>query len=70
MTRPLPGQANGPLMEKFLAAMIDAEAWMKANPDEAITTMAKAVGIKREDLAPIWSDYVYRVRSTIVCSKC
>lgn len=55
-------EKNGPLMEKFMAAMIDAETWMKANPDEAITTVAKAVGIKREDLAPIWSDYVYRVQ--------
>ena len=39
------------LVGKFLAAMIDAETWMKANPDEAITVVAKAVGMKREDLA-------------------
>ncbi|MBI5128433.1 MAG: NrtA/SsuA/CpmA family ABC transporter substrate-binding protein [Rhodopseudomonas palustris] len=55
-------EKNGPLMEKFLAAMIDAETWMKANPEEAITTVATAVAIKREDLAPIWKDYVYQVR--------
>lgn len=52
---------NRPLVEKFLAAMIDAEIWMKANPEEAITVVAKTVGIKREDLAPIWADYVYQV---------
>src|SRR5713101_5120619 len=55
-------EKNGPLVEKFLAAMIDAEAWMKANPEEAISVVAKAVGIKREELAPIWADYVYQVR--------
>ena len=53
---------NGPLVEKFLTAMIDAEVWMKANPEEAITVVSKAVGIKREDLAPIWADYVYQVK--------
>jgi ABC-type nitrate/sulfonate/bicarbonate transport system substrate-binding protein len=55
-------EKNGPLVEKFLAAMIDAEAWMKANPEDAISVVAKAVGIKREELAPIWADYVYQVR--------
>src|SRR6266849_5986750 len=55
-------EKNGPLVEKFLAAMIDAEAWMKANPEVAISVVAKTVGIKREELAPIWADYVYQVR--------
>jgi ABC-type nitrate/sulfonate/bicarbonate transport system substrate-binding protein len=54
-------EKNGPLVEKFLAAMIDAEVWMKANPEDAISMVSKAVGIKREELASIWSDYVYRV---------
>lgn len=54
-------EKNGPLLENFLAAMIDAETWMKANPEEAISVVAKTVGIKREDLAPIWGDYIYRV---------
>ena len=49
------------LIEKFLAAMIDAEAWMKANREEAITVVAKAVGMNRDDLTTIWSDYVYHV---------
>lgn len=54
-------EKNAPLIEKFLGAMLDAETWMKANPEDAITVVAKAVGIKREDLAPIWTDYVYHV---------
>lgn len=49
------------LMEKFLAAMIDAEAWMKAHPKQAIATVAKAVGMKDKDLAAIWNHYVYHV---------
>jgi NitT/TauT family transport system substrate-binding protein len=52
---------NGPLLENFIAAMIDAETWMKANPEDAISVVAKAVALKREDLAPIWADYNYRV---------
>ena len=54
--------ANGPLVQKFLRALLDAEAWLKANPDEAITTIADAVGMKRDELAAIWQDYVYHVR--------
>ena len=54
--------ANGALVQKFLRALLDAEAWLKANPDEAITTIADIVGMKRDELAAIWPDYVYRVR--------
>ena len=53
---------NGPLVQKFLRALLDAEAWLKTNPDEAITTIAEIVGMKRDELAAIWPDYVYRVR--------
>lgn len=54
-------EANPELIDRFLRALIDAEAWMKANPEEAITVVAETVGMKREDLAPIWKDYVYNV---------
>jgi NitT/TauT family transport system substrate-binding protein len=54
--------ANGALVQKFLRALLDAEAWLKANPDNAITTIADIVGMKRDELAAIWPDYVYRVR--------
>lgn len=54
-------EKNPELVAKFLAAMLDAEKWMTANPDEAITVVAQAVGMKREDLAPIWKEYVHHV---------
>jgi ABC-type nitrate/sulfonate/bicarbonate transport system substrate-binding protein len=49
------------LIEKFLAAMIDAEAWMKVHRDQAIADVADMVGMKPADLAPIWPKYVYHV---------
>lgn len=45
----------------FLKAMLEAEKWMKENRDEAITVVAETVGMSRDDLAPIWSEYVYEV---------
>jgi ABC-type nitrate/sulfonate/bicarbonate transport system substrate-binding protein len=54
-------KSNRELIEKFLAAMIEAEAWMKTNREDAITVIANIVGMKRDDLAPIWNDYVYHV---------
>ncbi len=53
--------ANPELIDRFLRALIDAEVWMKANPEDAITVVAETVGMKREDLAPIWKGYVYDV---------
>jgi ABC-type nitrate/sulfonate/bicarbonate transport system substrate-binding protein len=55
-------EANGALVQKFLRALLDAEAWAKSNPDDAITTVSEVVGMKRDELAAIWPDYVYRVR--------
>ena len=52
---------NPALVKAFLTAMLDAEAWMKANEEEAITTIATVVGMKRETLAALWKDYVYNV---------
>lgn len=54
--------ANPELVKKFIAALIETETWVKAHPAEAIATVADAVGMKRDDLQPIWSDYVYHVR--------
>jgi ABC-type nitrate/sulfonate/bicarbonate transport system substrate-binding protein len=54
-------KANPDTIKKFLTAIIAAEKWMKANRDEAITTVATAVGMKREDLAPIWNEYTFGV---------
>lgn len=54
--------ANGALVDKFLRALVEAETWLKSNPDEAIATIADAVGMKRDELKAIWPDYVYHVR--------
>ncbi|ESR24876.1 ABC transporter substrate-binding protein [Lutibaculum baratangense] len=54
-------EENPELIRAFLAAMIDAEAWMKANREDAITLVADAAGMERADLAPIWDDYVFHV---------
>lgn len=45
----------------FLKALIEAEAWMKANRADAIATVADFANMKREDLAAIWDDFVYEV---------
>jgi NitT/TauT family transport system substrate-binding protein len=52
---------NPELIDRFLRALIDAEAWMKENPEDAITVIAETVGMNREDLAAIWDDYIYNV---------
>ena len=49
------------LVQAFLAAMLESEAWIKAHREDAITLVAKTVGMNRADLAPIWNDYVYHV---------
>lgn len=49
------------VVEHFLAALIEAEAWMKQNPDATIDIVAKAVGMKSPDLKDIWDDYVFQV---------
>ncbi|MEO0986249.1 MAG: NrtA/SsuA/CpmA family ABC transporter substrate-binding protein [Cyanobacteria bacterium J06639_14] len=54
-------EQNPVVAEKFMQALLDAEAWMKANREDAITLVATTVDMKREDLAPIWDDYVYEV---------
>lgn len=52
---------NPKLIDAFLRALIDAEAWIKSNPEEAITVIAETVNMGRSDLAAIWKDYVYNV---------
>jgi NitT/TauT family transport system substrate-binding protein len=55
-------EANPAIVSKFLAALIEAEGWVKAHPNEAIDIVATASGMKRDELAAIWPDYVYHVR--------
>lgn len=52
---------NRETVDKFLSALIEAEGWIKANSDEASTIIAKAAGMKPEDLKTIWGDYAYQV---------
>ncbi|MFL2781888.1 MAG: NrtA/SsuA/CpmA family ABC transporter substrate-binding protein [Rhodospirillales bacterium] len=52
---------NPELIKAFLKALIDAEAFMKANPKESIAIVAKIAGMKEASLAAIWKDYVYNV---------
>ena len=44
-----------------MAAYIDAEEWMKANPEETISIVAEVAGMEDEDLAAIWEDYAFSV---------
>jgi ABC-type nitrate/sulfonate/bicarbonate transport system substrate-binding protein len=53
--------AKPQVAKAFLGALLEAEAWMKANREEAITVVAEAVNMPREELAPIWDEFHYRV---------
>lgn len=50
-----------PAVLAFLKALIDAEEWMKANREESIGIIADFVGMKREDLAAVYDNFVYDV---------
>lgn len=52
---------NPKVVRAFLKSLIEAEAWMKANREEAITTVADFVHMKRDDLALIWNEFVFGV---------
>lgn len=52
---------NGKTAVAFLKALLEAEQWQKANREEAISTVASAIGLNRADLADIWNDYVFEV---------
>jgi len=54
-------EENPELIKTFLTTLIEAEAWMKANPEKAIEVVATAVGMPVADLAAIWNDYVFEV---------
>lgn len=54
-------EKNRDKVSRFIRALIDAEAWMKANRSEAIAVVATAVGMNVDDLAAVWDDYIYEV---------
>ncbi len=53
--------ANPKAAQRFLAALVEADDWIKANRDDAITLIAKAVNLPRQDLAAGFGDYRYDV---------
>jgi len=53
--------AKPQLVRNFLAALVEAEAWMQANREAAISVVAETVNMPRDDLVPIWSSFVYGV---------
>jgi aliphatic sulfonates family ABC transporter substrate-binding protein len=54
-------QKKPAVVKSFLKSLVEAEAWIKANPDEAIKVVADFVKMPINDLKPIWADYVYQV---------
>lgn len=50
-----------PVVLAFMRALVEAEEWMKANREEAITVVAEFVGMPREDLASVYDNFVYEV---------
>ena len=53
--------ANPKAAQQFLAALVEADEWIKANREEAITLIAKAVSLPKEQLAAGFGDYRYDV---------
>ena len=54
-------QKKPTIVSGFLKSLVEAEAWMSANRDEAIRIVAEFVKMPVDDLKPIWDDYVYQV---------
>lgn len=52
---------NGKTVVAFLKAILDAEHFLKANRDESIAIIASATGMKKEELAEIWNDYIFEL---------
>jgi ABC-type nitrate/sulfonate/bicarbonate transport system substrate-binding protein len=52
---------NADVIDRFMKALIDAEAWMKANEADAIKVVAATVKMPEADLAAMWKEYVFNV---------
>lgn len=53
--------ANPQVVEAFLAALIEAEGWLHADPKEAIALVAETIGMDKSELETVWDDYVFDV---------
>jgi ABC-type nitrate/sulfonate/bicarbonate transport system substrate-binding protein len=54
-------QAHPATVTAFLRAVLEAEQWLKAHPEDAIMTVAAVTHMQRADLASIWNDYVFEL---------
>jgi ABC-type nitrate/sulfonate/bicarbonate transport system substrate-binding protein len=54
-------QKNPAITAAFLRSLLEAEHWLKANRDEAITLVGAAVNLKKEELAEVWDDYIFEL---------
>jgi ABC-type nitrate/sulfonate/bicarbonate transport system substrate-binding protein len=54
-------QKKPEVVRSFLKSLVEAEAWIKANPDEAIKVVSEFVKMPMDDLKPLWGDFVYQV---------
>ena len=52
---------NPKVAQAFLRALLQAEQWLKANRDDAITLVGAAVSLKKEELAEVWNDYIFEL---------
>lgn len=49
------------VLERFMTALLEAEAYILDNPGSAIAIIAEAASMPEEDLTATWDDYVYQV---------
>ena len=52
---------NEKTVTAFLKAVYDAERFLKSNREESIAIIAAATGMKKEELAEIWNDYIFEL---------
>lgn len=52
---------NPKVAQAFLRALLQAEQWLKANRDDAITLVGAAVNLKKDELAEVWNDYIFEL---------
>lgn len=54
-------QKKPEVAKNFLKALVEAEAWMKANREQAINVVAEFAKMPVDELKPIWDEFVYQV---------
>jgi NitT/TauT family transport system substrate-binding protein len=54
-------QKKPEVAKNFLKSLVEAEAWMKTNREQAINVVAEFVKMPIDELKPIWDDYIYQV---------